>query len=406
MTVQFLHKRSNVPGLIPSLESLELGELALNTIDGKLFFKKFDNLQESIVTIDPNLVIKQVNKNNQVVDSKSFNYINNINVDLDSGLVVDDLGTGTVKFRLNGFFKSWHVPGQAPLSPDGVDDITVKAGNGIILTTNTDDCPYQSLTISTPLKTVQLFQEGLLRNTGGTIRWYAPGEVFIKKIVVRISQAADTDIQINVLKSSLIQEVLTLIAGSDKIELDTDFSMVTDDYLTVDLLTNNNSTGSGLNIEFSYSYKPSFTPDPDEVFVPNGLENLNLISGNGIVLTTNNNDFPYPSIVISTPLKTVQLFQDGIITNTIGTIRWYAPGEITITKIVMRIASVANDNIQVDILKTSVLQECIILNTGITKSEHVTNFKMGLDDYLTVDLSTDSNNTGRGLSIEIFYSLD
>jgi hypothetical protein len=42
MAVNIKLKRSNVSGSIPSPSSLELGELALNTWDGKAFMKKFD----------------------------------------------------------------------------------------------------------------------------------------------------------------------------------------------------------------------------------------------------------------------------------------------------------------------------------------------------------------------------
>ena len=35
-------KRSATPGAIPSLESLELGEIAINTNDGKVYIKKDD----------------------------------------------------------------------------------------------------------------------------------------------------------------------------------------------------------------------------------------------------------------------------------------------------------------------------------------------------------------------------
>jgi hypothetical protein len=43
-------KRSSIPGNVPEVTSLELGELAVNTYDGKLFFKKDDGT-ETIVTL-------------------------------------------------------------------------------------------------------------------------------------------------------------------------------------------------------------------------------------------------------------------------------------------------------------------------------------------------------------------
>ena len=55
-------KRSSVPGKQPNTSILELGEVALNTYDGKLFIKKDDGT-ESIVTI------QEVTEDNLVIDS-------------------------------------------------------------------------------------------------------------------------------------------------------------------------------------------------------------------------------------------------------------------------------------------------------------------------------------------------
>ena len=46
-------KRSALPGKVPDTGSLNLGEIAINTYDGKLYFKKSGSLQsiESIVTL-------------------------------------------------------------------------------------------------------------------------------------------------------------------------------------------------------------------------------------------------------------------------------------------------------------------------------------------------------------------
>ena len=44
-------KQSSVAGKVPTTAQLQLGELALNTIDGKLYFKKNVSGTESIVTV-------------------------------------------------------------------------------------------------------------------------------------------------------------------------------------------------------------------------------------------------------------------------------------------------------------------------------------------------------------------
>ena len=50
-------RRSAVPGRIPTVEQLDLGELAINTADGKIYFKKYDAgaNTESIIDVSANL---------------------------------------------------------------------------------------------------------------------------------------------------------------------------------------------------------------------------------------------------------------------------------------------------------------------------------------------------------------
>ena len=50
MTQTILHKRSNTPGKVPTTTQLSLGEISLNTYDGKLFFKK-NNGADAIVEL-------------------------------------------------------------------------------------------------------------------------------------------------------------------------------------------------------------------------------------------------------------------------------------------------------------------------------------------------------------------
>ena len=58
-------KRSAVPGKIPTTASLDLGEIAINTNDGNLYFKKDDGV-EAIVTI------KEVTEDNLAIDTSLF----------------------------------------------------------------------------------------------------------------------------------------------------------------------------------------------------------------------------------------------------------------------------------------------------------------------------------------------
>lgn len=51
-------KRSSVQGRVPSTQNVELGEIAINTFDGRAFFKR-DNGSESIVEFTTNITINQ-----------------------------------------------------------------------------------------------------------------------------------------------------------------------------------------------------------------------------------------------------------------------------------------------------------------------------------------------------------
>ena len=60
-------KRSSVAGKIPTTSDLQLGELALNTYDGKLFTKKNDGT-ESVVDLRDGIV-RKLDVNNWSVDA-------------------------------------------------------------------------------------------------------------------------------------------------------------------------------------------------------------------------------------------------------------------------------------------------------------------------------------------------
>jgi hypothetical protein len=257
MSVTLLHKRSSELGLAPSISSLEFGELAINTYDGKLFIKVNDGSTDRIVSFTSGtspLSISELDANNQVVAGTTVSQVTSLTFDQESGFAVDDLGDGAVKVRLNSTFKFWHVEGQETIVADGLDNIQLKAGNGIILTTDTTENPYKSITIATPPKTVQLFQDGILENTLGTVRWYAPGNITMNEVAVRIADLADVNIQVTIKKTGTGAESLTLTTGNSKVTKATNFSMGTDDFLTVDIIASNNTTGKGLSVEFFYTF--------------------------------------------------------------------------------------------------------------------------------------------------------
>jgi hypothetical protein len=166
-------KRSAVAGKIPQTTDLELGQLALNTHDGRIYLKKSVSSVESIVTIQAfpeggdsgqvlvtdgagnlswannggagALTVSEIDGTNTPVNEVGS--VTAIRFDNTTGFAVTDLGGGEVKVSLGSSFKTWQVAGQSDLVAVGEDTIEIIAGNGIELTTNTSSSP-KSLTIT------------------------------------------------------------------------------------------------------------------------------------------------------------------------------------------------------------------------------------------------------------------
>jgi hypothetical protein len=145
--------------------------------------------------------------------------------------------------------------------------------------------------------------------------------------------------------------------------------------------------------------------DGQEDLVAQGLDTVKFIAGSGIVLKTNSLSNP-KTLEISSIDKILTLYQDGILTITTGTVRWYAPYSLEIIKITSRLVESADDIITVDINKNNSTELSVNINTGSIKTITTTSISMITDDYLTVDISKiGTTNTGVGLSIEFSYRL-
>ena len=90
MSTNILLRRSAVPGNIPTTAQLNLGELAINTADGKIYFKKYDAgaNTETIIDISSNL------------DAAAI---------LAELLTVDGAGTGLDSDLLDGFEGTYYL---------------------------------------------------------------------------------------------------------------------------------------------------------------------------------------------------------------------------------------------------------------------------------------------------------
>lgn len=70
MSNKIIHKKSAVAGKVPTVNDLELGELAINVRDGKLHFKQTDGANESVASIEQHKLSKSGAVTNQSTDDK------------------------------------------------------------------------------------------------------------------------------------------------------------------------------------------------------------------------------------------------------------------------------------------------------------------------------------------------
>jgi copper(I)-binding protein len=110
---------------------------------------------------------------------------------------------------------------------------------------------------------------------------------------------------------------------------------------------------------------------------------------------------------IPTAVKTVEMYQDGFLAIKTGTIRWYAPGNLTITKIIGRLATPSDGTVTFKIKKNDSVTNTVDIVNPATKSTDLNGFNMTVDDYLTIDVSHIGtfNAPGAGLSVVISYYL-
>jgi copper(I)-binding protein len=110
---------------------------------------------------------------------------------------------------------------------------------------------------------------------------------------------------------------------------------------------------------------------------------------------------------IPTATKTVEMYQDGFLVLKTGTIRWYAPGNLTVTKVIGRLATPSDGTVTFKIKKNDSVTNTVDIVNPSTKSTDLNGFNMVVDDYLTIDVTHTGtiNAPGAGLSVVISYYL-
>ncbi len=107
-------------------------------------------------------------------------------------------------------------------------------------------------------RSVALIQEGLLVVRTGSVRWYAPANLTIQEITFRLDVAANQIATIVINKNGVATRTINITAGQVKAVNTSQFTMTTDEYLTVDVTATGapgaTTQGSGLSVIFLYQF--------------------------------------------------------------------------------------------------------------------------------------------------------
>ena len=169
-------KRSSVSGNTPGTSDLELGEVAINTYDGKMFIKKNDG-SDSIVEIggtsgtvtEAFKTIAVSGQSNVVADSAT----DTLTLVAGSNMTITTNASGdTVTFASSGgggtqnVFNTFAVSGQSSVVADSTTDtLTFAAGSGINITTNAGT---DTITIAATASAITVEDEGSALSTAAT----------------------------------------------------------------------------------------------------------------------------------------------------------------------------------------------------------------------------------------------
>ena len=290
-------KRNTTSGSVPSTSALQDGELALNTADGKLFFKTSTDggVTYNIATLrqytaGTNVTISNAGQISATATvspatTRTLGGVivgNNISVATDGTISVNlsnyvtstsltsTLGSYVTSTSLTSTLGSY-VTSTSLTSTLGSYATTTALnnlsslnnnGNSLSLASNgtltaPGDILVNSLSVKDNIvKTLFLYQDGNLTVKTGTVRWYASAALTVTGVLARVANASDTGIEVKVKKNGLVVDTIELSANSLKSASYTGFSMVTDDYLTVDVTAvgGAQNPGSGLSVQFNYYF--------------------------------------------------------------------------------------------------------------------------------------------------------
>lgn len=239
-------RRSTTANSIPATTSLASGEVALNTYDGKLFFKKTVSGIDSIVALQPfptdgssgqylsldntgNLAWANINSGITVRNtmgnggavSKTITSVTGFNFDESTGINVDDQGNGNVFVSLGSSFKTIQVPGRTSLVAVGEDTLTIQPGSGISITTS--NTAPKTLTITatggggeggftgSPIKTFNVL--GDFGQLTGTARFYPVVSDTIRTVILSTAKPVTENLLVGLYRNNEFVQYFNISPG-------------------------------------------------------------------------------------------------------------------------------------------------------------------------------------------------
>ena len=111
------------------------------------------------------------------------------------------------------------------------------------------------------------------------------------------------------------------------------------------------------------------------------------------------------TVAAATPYS-LALSQAGTLTVTTGTVRWYAPANLTMNSVVARLGTAADATVTVVANKNGAAALTTEITAAALSATNNTSFSMVAGDYLTLDVTTiGSTNTGADLNVQFLYNL-
>lgn len=190
-------KRSDQAGNVPLTGNLVLGEVALNTVDGKLFFKKNVSGTESIVTLQP---FPSNGAAGQVLSLDVSNNLVWINTSAAGLTVRNTLGNvGTVTTT---------VP--------AITSINFDQSSGLLVTAQDAGNVFVSLGqvgSTAPIKTFNIL--GDFGQLTGTARFYPVQTDYIRSVILSVSASVQQDLIVGLYRNNQFLQFFTISAGQN-----------------------------------------------------------------------------------------------------------------------------------------------------------------------------------------------